>query len=441
MNNEGWNVSAYPGNGQNNQAWIFNRQSDGSYTITSMLDTARLTTCNRDGSSGASIVVSHDGVDLSQKWCIYRGNKGYMLRPMRSDKVMDLDGGGYAAGTNIQLYEHNDTSPQYFNINTIDWRSMISPADIGTDFCAYIYNNTTGGYLDNEGWNVAAYPGTDGITQTWLFQWQTDESYLITSLLDNARLSTYGGESNNNTSIVVSHDEINESQKWYIYKTNRGYILRPSHSDKVMDLEGGGYSAGTNIQLYEYNSTFLQYYDITQISHKYDSIVVNPTCTQMGYTLHKCSLCKSEYMDTYIDATGHKFGSWETIRSATCTLEGQEVRTCVICGEKETRSIAKTSHNYITKVIPSTFTEQGYDLHTCSSCGNSYKDNFKEPEKLLSDINSDGKFNISDAVILQKWLLAVPDTKLADWKAADLCEDGRLDVFDLCLMKRMLVNS
>lgn len=57
------------------------------------------------------------------------------------------------------------------------------------------------------------------------------------------------------------------------------------------------------------------------------------------------------------------------------------------------------------------------------------------------DINSDGKFNVADVVLLQKWLLAVPDVELADWKAGDLCEDGRLDVFDLCLMKRMLVEN
>ncbi len=56
------------------------------------------------------------------------------------------------------------------------------------------------------------------------------------------------------------------------------------------------------------------------------------------------------------------------------------------------------------------------------------------------DVNADGEFTIADVVALQKWLLAVPDTKLADWKAADFCSDNRLDVFDLCLMKRELLK-
>ena len=55
------------------------------------------------------------------------------------------------------------------------------------------------------------------------------------------------------------------------------------------------------------------------------------------------------------------------------------------------------------------------------------------------DVNADGKFDVADLVLLQKWLLAVPDTHLEDWKAADFCDDDRLDVFDLCLMKQAFV--
>ena len=61
--------------------------------------------------------------------------------------------------------------------------------------------------------------------------------------------------------------------------------------------------------------------------------------------------------------------------------------------------------------------------------------------RLVGDVNLDGTFNIFDAVLLRKWLLAVPDTHLANWKAADMCEDNKLDVFDLCMMKSKLING
>jgi hypothetical protein len=41
---------------------------------------------------------------------------------------------------------------------------------------------------------------------------------------------------------------------------------------------------------------------------------------------------------------------------------------------------------------------------------------------------------------LQKWILAVSDVKIDDWKAADLYEDNKINVLDLCIMKRELIK-
>ncbi|HQM00161.1 MAG TPA: dockerin type I repeat-containing protein, partial [Ruminococcus flavefaciens] len=64
---------------------------------------------------------------------------------------------------------------------------------------------------------------------------------------------------------------------------------------------------------------------------------------------------------------------------------------------------------------------------------------FEKTSFIKGDVNDDGFFDIADVVLLQKWLLCVPDTHLPQWRAADLCNDERLDVFDLCLMKRELL--
>lgn len=69
-----------------------------------------------------------------------------------------------------------------------------------------------------------------------------------------------------------------------------------------------------------------------------------------------------------------------------------------------------------------------------------YLDALWQPYVMLrGDVNADGTFDIADVVLLQKWLLAVPNTHLPIWQAADLCEDNKLDVFDLCLMKREMI--
>lgn len=57
------------------------------------------------------------------------------------------------------------------------------------------------------------------------------------------------------------------------------------------------------------------------------------------------------------------------------------------------------------------------------------------------DVNGDGSLSVADVVSLQKWLLNATDAELHNWRAADLCEDGKLDVFDLTLMKKALVEQ
>ncbi len=57
------------------------------------------------------------------------------------------------------------------------------------------------------------------------------------------------------------------------------------------------------------------------------------------------------------------------------------------------------------------------------------------------DLNGDGEFNISDVVMLQKWLLKADDTKLDNWKAADLCTDNKIDIFDLVAMRKKLIEK
>lgn len=56
------------------------------------------------------------------------------------------------------------------------------------------------------------------------------------------------------------------------------------------------------------------------------------------------------------------------------------------------------------------------------------------------DVNGDDVISVSDVVLLQKYLLGVTDS-LDNWRAADLCKDNELNVFDLCVLKRMLIEK
>lgn len=77
--------------------------------------------------------------------------------------------------------------------------------------------------------------------------------------------------------------------------------------------------------------------------------------------------------------------------------------------------------------------------YTCTKhLGNNWDDT--TPTIAEGDINVDGSVSVADLVLLQSYLLG-NDVHLPYWRSADLCTDDRLDVFDLCLMRRNLVES
>lgn len=58
---------------------------------------------------------------------------------------------------------------------------------------------------------------------------------------------------------------------------------------------------------------------------------------------------------------------------------------------------------------------------------------------LRGDANNDGEVNVADAVMLQKWILGSGD--LTNWQNVDLCEDGVIDVFDMVLMRKLIIEK
>lgn len=57
------------------------------------------------------------------------------------------------------------------------------------------------------------------------------------------------------------------------------------------------------------------------------------------------------------------------------------------------------------------------------------------------DVNLDGTFNIADVVLFQRYLLAIDTLTKEQADNADCLNDGELNVFDLVMMRRMLIEK
>ena len=61
-------------------------------------------------------------------------------------------------------------------------------------------------------------------------------------------------------------------------------------------------------------------------------------------------------------------------------------------------------------------------------------------EVYLGDANGDGKTNLTDLVLLQRWLLSDPKAVIRDVSTCDLNRDGKLNAVDFTLLKRKLLT-
>ncbi len=80
----------------------------------------------------------------------------------------------------------------------------------------------------------------------------------------------------------------------------------------------------------------------------------------------------------------------------------------------------------------------GDDVYCCNVAELTFYGSHGAPAPVIGDVDADGTCAVLDVVMLTKWLHEVGD--LTDAAAADLNGDGVVDVFDLGLMKRLVLR-
>lgn len=64
---------------------------------------------------------------------------------------------------------------------------------------------------------------------------------------------------------------------------------------------------------------------------------------------------------------------------------------------------------------------------------------FDNITSIVGDADCNGSVNIADVVMLQKWLLG--SGTLTSWRNVDLCKDGKIDVFDMIEMRKLIAKK
>ena len=103
-------------------------------------------------------------------------------------------------------------------------------------------------------------------------------------------------------------------------------------------------------------------------THSYTTTVVDPTCTEMGYTLVSCN-CGYSYRSDYIEQKGHRWDEGTVTTPNSCTVDGVMTYECAFCDASKTEIIPR-GHSFTEETVKAaTCTEDGEVRRACSSCG------------------------------------------------------------------------
>ena len=133
----------------------------------------------------------------------------------------------------------------------------------------------------------------------------------------------------------------------------------------------GSSSQWRSINLAEYNTALTSAnIHFNSHVHTYEGYTVTaPTCTEPGYTTHKCTSCDYSYNDSYIEPLGHNYT--EEVTKPTCTERGYTTYTCSVCGDSY-KSDYKDALGH------------DYKNGTCTRCG--VKDPNYKPQANFTDV-------------------------------------------------------
>ena len=213
--------------GAKNQLWYIREDSSGTYKIYSAENDAYvLDTKGQGTASGTAIILSKSGSAKTQSWSFvaktnptadHLENGTYSISSaLSSNKVLDIAAASTASGANVQIYDSNNTAAQKFILRYLGYGNL----------------------------------------------------YRVVNCASNKALDTKDHKTGNGTNVLQATQSNSAStQIWRIIKYSDGkYIFFNAGANRVLDVANASTSNGANVQIYQWNNTAAQKWNISKVS-------------------------------------------------------------------------------------------------------------------------------------------------------------------------------
>ncbi len=360
---------------------------------------------NSDSITGGSSVKNIGDTELLSGVSYFISNKN-------SGLLLEVENGLTADGTNVQQWEKN-VGPHH------EWRIT----DLGNGYCKIALMSdesmalTVDGSGSEDGLNIMLkkYSGADD-QQFKLIK--NGSYYGIVSKCsdDTAGLDVYEWSVENGGNVNQWNYWGGDCQLWKIAPVyplvNDGtYTLRNVNSSKYVSVSDGNVIQNNRADIWTFKNLGDGTYSITD---QYgNALTVENENGDDGNNIS---------VSTYTGADTQKF-------SLKCNKDGSYAILSAVSDGKSCLDVYEVS------------VEDGANICQWNFWGGDGQKFVIEPaiipEKIIGDVNADGKFSVADLVMAEKFLLG-SSSELTDFEAGDLCKDGVFDTFDLIAMRKLV---
>ena len=191
---------------------------------------------------------------------------------LNEQKVLDISGGSYNNGANLQIWDKATVQQQKFKVTYNDEEKFYEIQSVNS---GKVLDVAANGKTD--GTNVAQYQKNNSIAQKWAIQKADNGNYYIIALNSCLYLDVAAGLTANGTNVRIYEGNESKAQKFIfkpvlIIEEDFYKITINKDTNKCLDIAGGSQNENANVQIWSQDNVNQQVYELENIDNMYYKI-------------------------------------------------------------------------------------------------------------------------------------------------------------------------
>ena len=258
------------------QKWILKKYSESIYAIISKCGNLYIDLGNSSVKNGQVLKLNTQTDLKSQQFILINEtptknvkqiSDGIYQISLKSNRVLDISGGNYNNGANVQIWENTRVQQQKFRVERVNNTNYYRITAVHSARVLDVQGGNT-----NFGANINQYASNGTDAQYWFLQDCGDGYYSIISKASGLCLDVASGNiSRNGTNVQLYYYNGTDAQKFkftpiHLIANHTYEIETKLNSNMVVDVSGGSKADNANVQLWTADSVNQQKFVLTALS-------------------------------------------------------------------------------------------------------------------------------------------------------------------------------